>query len=277
MVSEESYHVIVLIIAVTRFIGSTMFLDFYLKHKHKRFLVLTLGFILWALNSALQFFLPTLDSLIDEPTSHSWEIKFVFILSEIFLSVGAFLFAIVLMNYSTALNERLVWLGLLPIIAIPLVLFPILTFEETFYATQIIDFIIVICLIPYIVWYRKPLQKIASNVPLFFLLLIVVAVLNFVSTVLIVEELIELPTRVAISFMLPFAFLHLEYNLLAAEKAKMKDKYSHNLSQLLQMVIGRIYLITNTEELSDKMRTGLEDIQADCIRISELIKLIREL
>ncbi|MFW9914181.1 MAG: hypothetical protein ACFFGZ_01105 [Candidatus Thorarchaeota archaeon] len=277
MVSEESYHVIVLTIAITRFIGSTIFLDFYLKHKRKRFLALTLGFILWAVNSTLQFLTPTLESLIEEPEAHSWEIKLLFILSEICLSVGAYLFAMVLVNYSIALNRRLVWLGLLAVIATPLAFFPFLTFEETFYVTQIIDFIIVIGVIPHIVRYRKPLQKIASNVPVFFLLLIAVSALNFVSTVLIAEELIELPTRVAISFMLPFAFLHLEYNLLATETANMKDKYSHDLSQILQMVIGRIYLLSSTEELSDKLKTGLEDIQADCIRISELIKLIREL
>ena len=143
MVSEEAYHVIVLTIAITRFIGGTIFLDFYLKHERKRFLALTLGFILWAVNSTLQFFTPMVDSLIDDPDAHSWEIRLLFILSEICLSLGAYLFAMVLVNYSIALNRRLVWLGLLAVIAIPLALFPILTFEETFYITQIIDFIIV--------------------------------------------------------------------------------------------------------------------------------------
>lgn len=263
--------------AFIRFIGGIVFLDFYFKYRYKRFLLLTFAFVLFTLNPAIQFNLPSLDELILEEANLQLTSKFIFIFSEILMTISVFLFGIVIMNYVKRIKTNIVIGGTSIIIFIPIALFPFISFEECFYLTQIQDLLIIFLILYCIIKNNKQYKKIANNVPIFFLITIIVVLLNLIITLfyLALEDL-ELLSRIGLTFLVPFVFIHLEYNLLGNQKAILKDNYSHNLSQILQISSGRFYLMLNAEN-EEEINKEIKNLQTDFEEISFLINKIRKI
>ncbi|MFW9997071.1 MAG: hypothetical protein ACFFD4_33820, partial [Candidatus Odinarchaeota archaeon] len=250
--------------------------------REKRFLLLTAGFILFAASPAVQMFTPTLDELSSEPDLFPLEVKLFFIAGEICMIAGIYLLAVIFISYTSPIIRQYAWTGLIITIIIPIILYPFLDFELTFYLTQIIMLIIIMGLVLYIIYSRKPLQDIAKNVPLFFTITIVTGIMNIILTLPLFDysELImtlELVTRIGVSFLVPFVYVHLEYNLVAVEKDTLKDRYSHDLAQLVQVASARLHLMSKNDEISEEVKTTLEKVQSDHMKIGELIKLIRKI
>jgi hypothetical protein len=81
----------------------------------------------------------------------------------------------------------------------------------------------------------------------------------------------------AISFVVPFVFVNLEYNLVGTQKFHLKDKFSHNLAQLLQIISGEHYLITTKVTDREELQESIENIDSSLKEIEALITLIRDL
>ena len=144
-----------------------------------------------------------------------------------------------------------------------------------FYLVQAMMFVIVLSLIPLIIKKWEVFKRIANSAPVFIIITILVALSNNVFTFFDndIIVLLELLTRLGISFILPFVFVNLEYNIVAIQKFQLKDTYSHDLGQLLQKVSAITYLIESGQELE----TNFEEINQSMENIGELLELIREL
>ena len=75
--------------------------------------------------------------------------------------------------------------------------------------------------------------------------------------------IIEFVTKLLISFLLPILFVNFEYNLIGLQKYKLKDNYSHSMSQLLQVIIGENYHISLG--VDDTLKDRVKKIDANII------------
>ena len=71
-------------------------------------------------------------------------------------------------------------------------------------------------------------------------------------------------------------FIHLEYGITFTQKYGLKDKYSHNLGNIMQAISGAAFLIN--DNLDENQVLELKDlIQSKTKEASNLIDEIREL
>ncbi|MHA1215388.1 MAG: hypothetical protein ACTSPG_08820 [Candidatus Hodarchaeales archaeon] len=279
--NDESYPFFLLTLAFIRILGGIVFLDFYHKYKKTRFLALTVAFTLFASTPAIQLTMPHLESLIQYTYNFPPLIPIIFIFSELLTTIGVYLFVIVFFNYFSRINKKHSLLVLGVIIVSVLILYPLLDFRNVFYFTQFLDLVLVLSIIPIIFNYRRPMKEIASNLPLFLMSNVIMAVINIAVTLPIFDfdliPVLELLTRVGLSFITPFVFIHLEYNLIALEKFRLKDKYSHNLAQLLQIAAVRLYVINKQTVVNDDLQIQLHGLETDHEKINDLLTLIRSI
>ncbi len=273
MITDETYIFILMVLSLIRFIGGIIFLDFYFNHRNRRFILITTAFILFSLTPLIQVFLPSQNDL--EQNIRGDFSPDLFLFSELLTLIGVYLFAVVAYNYVYKINERLVIVLSVPIVAIPVILNFFFSFAEMFLIIQAIMSFITLCIVPLVIKKWEVFKRIANNAPVFIAITLVIAVSNNTLTFFDsdITILLELLTRISLSFVLPFVFVNLEYNIIAIQKFQLKDKYSHDLGQLLQLISGFAYLIESGQDISknsEKMNQIMKEI-------NELLELIREL
>ncbi|PWI48145.1 hypothetical protein CEE45_08245 [Candidatus Heimdallarchaeota archaeon B3_Heim] len=273
MISPETNIFMLLVLALIRFIGGIIFLDFFLNHRNRRFILITIAFVLFSLTPLLQVFLPSIDEL--KEISLSDLSPNIFLFAETLTLIAVCLFAVVAFNYVMKINERLVIGLLFIIVAIPSTFSFFLSFELMFYLIQAIIFTLILSMVPLVIKKWEVFKRIANNAPIFMAITLVIALSNTLLTFLEndIAILLELLTRISLSFVLPFVFVNLEYNIVAIQKFQLKDKYSHDLGQLLQMVSGFAYLIESGQDISNNS----EKMNQIMKEVNELLELIREL
>jgi hypothetical protein len=72
-------------------------------------------------------------------------------------------------------------------------------------------------------------------------------------------------------------FIHIEYSISQVEKYQLKDKYSHNLGNILQALTSAASLLELRKSRSQEDLLNLELIQQKCVEASSLVKEIRKL
>lgn len=79
------------------------------------------------------------------------------------------------------------------------------------------------------------------------------------------------------SVILIILLVHLEYTISSREKYVLKDKYSHNLGNIMQVIKSSSELINLSANLTSQEKSNLELINQKCKESAKLIKEIREL
>jgi hypothetical protein len=279
MIPETTYYSLLAILAFFRFLGGILFLDFYFRYKEKRFLAITSAFVLFSLTPAIQFFLPTYDSLLSVISADQGIFELLFILSEILTIIAVVGFVLVTMSYVTDINHKHAFIIIFAVILIPTLIFLLDFFELAFLATQVMNFLIIASLIPLVFKKWDFFQKFTQNTPIFILVALIISLSNLIFTFFDSDIMIwlEVVTRLAISFIIPFVLINLEYNLIAAQKFQLKDKYSHDLAQVLQIITAEHYLISAGVSDKSDLQENIKKIDSSLDEIVSLISLIREL
>jgi hypothetical protein len=70
--------------------------------------------------------------------------------------------------------------------------------------------------------------------------------------------------------------IHLEYDISRVQKYKLRDKYSHDLGNIIQVIYSATDLTTTYDDLSKEKAENLELIQKKCEEAAKLIKDIKE-
>ena len=71
--------------------------------------------------------------------------------------------------------------------------------------------------------------------------------------------------------------IHLEYDISRVQKYKLKDKYSHDLGNLIQVIYSATDLTNLDDDLSKDKTENLEIIKSKCEEAAKLIKEIKNL
>ena len=67
-------------------------------------------------------------------------------------------------------------------------------------------------------------------------------------------------------------FIHLEHNISIKKSAILKDHYSHDLGNIIQIIIGEVEVISMDNDSED-----LQVINQKCVEAAEHIRNIRKL
>lgn len=70
--------------------------------------------------------------------------------------------------------------------------------------------------------------------------------------------------------------IHLEHNIANQEKFQLKDTYSHNLGNIIQVIFSAS-LLSEMDKTAEGESEKLQLIQKKCNEASEIIKEIRKL
>ena len=71
--------------------------------------------------------------------------------------------------------------------------------------------------------------------------------------------------------------IHLEYDISKVQKYKLRDKYSHDLGNLVQVIYSAAILTNVDEDLNNEKAENLELIQKKCEEAAKLIKDIKKI
>ena len=71
--------------------------------------------------------------------------------------------------------------------------------------------------------------------------------------------------------------IHLEYDILRNQKYRLRDKYSHDLGNLIQVIYSATDLTDVNDDLSKEKAENLELIQKKCEEAAKLIKEIKKI
>lgn len=103
----------------------------------------------------------------------------------------------------------------------------------------------------------------------------ILKILSEITIVLLESEILTLfnySLTILLSVMIMIFLIHLEHNVSVYNKNLLKDKYSHNLAQILQLIVGNIDLYK-----LNKQETQIEAAFDAAFDGGKLLERIREL
>ncbi|NHI93399.1 MAG: hypothetical protein EAX96_13010 [Candidatus Lokiarchaeota archaeon] len=259
-----------------------IFINFYFEKKRKLFIFYIPGWIIYSLGYLTPIFSElTLDITISQ---------ILLVIHGIFIEIGIFLIGIGAISYFTNVSLKFVMILCVFYICLPLVLYltfgvgMALNFSFIAFSLSVVSALIA----PISKWgmFKRMIKK---NMILYF---IDIAVLIFYIPVMILIFLngynfglfdsndsfliiLNYLTVITGTILTTFYFVQLEFSISNQEKFNLKDKFSHNMGNILQTIIFSIELLKTEEKLEDKER--LELIKTIEKKVDEVCKLLEEI
>ncbi len=274
-----------IILFTIRVIGLGVSIEFYHDKKKNKFILFIISWILWILSTLLALF----SLLWDDQTIY----QILLILNVLFTSLGVIFYLWGINVYFLSLNPRLmlIFIVLFTIIAfgfyifinyLTAILFMVIGFNIMLISTYIIPpikikkfqkyigksnrwyYSVLLFVFPYIIisiyttlmGYDYGLYE--SNDT--FIILLYYIPINFIFIILII------------------LLIHLEYRISTREVRDLKDKYSHELGNILQTIYTASEISNNQENFQKEILAEMKDLMRDKVKeASNLIKEIRDL
>lgn len=275
----------ILVFAILRFTGGIVSLDFLLRIDDRAGIkYFFLGWLCWIFASVF-----TIASMIAEEIAFKLQMV---IFHDIMILLGSFFMIIAVLSYFKQISREKVILGTVAISILPLVIFGLYDYDLTELFLVLQYAVLFIFLIINVYSERKNMRLYISNSVKWFYITIFFSFLYATSLLLlnIAGEYTNLTLIEDNNLLLAYSLLsmtvtllvfvltiHLEYGLTNMQKFRMKDKYSHDLGNILQMIL-------NSAEAAKtgQLQAGNEQLFNDlviqkCHEASFLITEIREL
>ncbi|TFG21624.1 MAG: hypothetical protein EU533_05235 [Promethearchaeota archaeon] len=273
---------------MTRCAGFVVSLEFFFKLKDRKFLKLVFGWFFWILSGLTNMY----SLFISNPSISEVLILF----NSIFSSLGDVFILIGIMSYFREIpNKFFIFLILFFILG------ALLTFYTSFYLffigiSSIGRFCITIAFtaLPFIerkhfskiitkksyIWFVSLAISIYFYTIVFFSLIFQGKIHGGIINTTGMELIVYLLLLNSITFMLVILIIHLEYDLSNSIKFEMKDRYSHDLGNKLQVITGTIDLLAlkmqEDKNIKDKL-SDIDTIKLKCKESADIIKEIRKL
>jgi hypothetical protein len=272
-----------IILTVLRILGLGVTFDYYLDFREKKYIKLIIGWILWIISG----FVPlTLDFLSINIVGY-----FLF-LNVMFALIGGFLIFIWIFSNFFYISEKTFWFLLLILIISPITIFIFTNAEFAVANTGRILFLLYLLFILLTILKTKDIKRIIKHKITYFYIT-TIFVLFFIPISLLAlwrnynyglyqvsdEFLISLNylNGIAFTIMILVMFINLEQGIILTLKEQLKDKYSHDLGNMLQIIYSASYIIEINKDLQIGDKKRIYIIHENCTTISNLIKQVRNL
>lgn len=275
----------VLILTMLRFTGILVSFDFLLRKEEvlqKKFYLFIIGWSCWIVGSFL-----SLVSLTEEDYIFKIQIE---ILQDLSILLGALYLILAVISYFKLVKRNMVIIGTLIIAIFPVLIFYLFDYDLAKVAVIIVYIGLFLFLFSNAWLERKKIRlHIRDSVKWFYLtilvcffyaiFLILMAINGKTTDLSLMEDpfLITLNSLLglAITLLILVLTIHLEYSLSNIQKFKMKDNYSHELGNILQMILNSAEFNESTHTKGDQSINEL--IIEKCKSAGFLITEIRDL
>ena len=276
----------VTILTIVRLIGLGVGLDFFLGTKRQRFLVQVLGWF----TSSLAGFCHLLSFLIEDVLLK----ELFFLLFGVFTSVGVFLITLSIMLYFKEATRKIVILICGGLTCLPILLYLIfgldIAVNFSLYSTYLI--IAGIYLLG-VIEKTAFKQEVGASIKWFYAIIIVGIVQVLVILFLASQGynlgvydahtqddlliLINNSMSIGLLALTVVLFIHLETSRSERYNYRLKDKYSHDLGNIIQVIVSGMQLVESKHIADKEKRDTLLLINQKCAEVAELIHEIRNL
>ena len=267
-----------------RAIGLGISLDFIYDTKDRKFIIFIFCWIIWILAALF----PIFSSLVE---SNSLKELFL-VINGVLAVLGGLFYLWGLFKYFMDVSFKIMTSIIIIFIFTSLFLFILINYSLSILFSALILNLIMIC-----TYFVPPLKKkdfrkyIGKSIRWFysavilFSIFIPVSIINFLlgesyglydseNNLLIILNYI--PT-ISTTVMLLVLLVHLEYSISTRKKFEIKDKYSHNLGNIMQVIYSSSDIIKRIAKLDVNEEEKLELIERKCKEASKLINEIRNI
>ncbi|MHA2087694.1 MAG: hypothetical protein ACW972_05430 [Promethearchaeota archaeon] len=274
-----------IIFIFVRITGLAASIDFFHNTKDKKFIYITIGWLFWIIASIF----PIFSSLVENTNI----IKLFLVLNALFGLIGALFYTWGFYKYFiTIQRSRVILLAIVVTVLLPVLLYVLVNFRMSIqFSALMLNFLIFgVYIFPHL--YVKDLKKILGKSYVWYIATFV-SLIFFIPVYIIISLsgynyglyeaenslliiLYYVPT-ITSSILFIILLVHLEYTISSSQKFDLKDKYSHNLGNIMQVINSSSDLISLTDKLNEQDKKSLKLIQKKCKEASKLIKNIRKL
>lgn len=267
-----------------RIIGLGVSLDYLHSRKSKIFIYLAIGWVLW-ISAA---FFPIFSSIIENAFLKELFLFF----NALFGLIGGIFYTWGFYSYFQNIHFRILEIFLIFSLLLPVSLYLLTNFRIAIqlsatllnlliFATYIIPRLLIKDLKAFLGKSNKWYYIIFASLLLYVPVSIITSLLGYNyglyeadNTVIIIFY--YAPT-ISSSILFIIHLVHLEYTISTRQKNDLKDKYSHNLGNILQVISSASDLIRMKSNLKEQEKNHLDLVQAKCKESAKLIKEIRNL
>jgi len=275
----------ILTLTMLRITGLLVSIDFLVRKGEKlqkKFYLFAIGWSCWIVGSLISFI-----SIMGE--NLSFKLQMV-VFHDLSILLGALYLILAVISYFKQVQRNMVIIGSLTIAIFPMLIFYLFNYD----LAELIIIILYIGLFTFLfssalgerkdirLHIRDSIKWFYSTILLSFfyaIFLVLMAINGKITDLSLMDEplLITLYSFLSLTITLLVVVLtiHLEYSLSSIKKFKMKDDYSHELGNILQMILNSAEFNKNTETNDD--RSANELIIKKCKDARFLITEIRDL
>lgn len=266
----------VIILTLVRLIGLGVSLGLFLETKSTKFKIFIPG---WGLCAISAFFL-----IISEIIEIQILSEGLLIISTILLLLGMMFVVMGIISYITHISQKLVMSLTLFIIIIPLISFFTAGINLAINFTSVLFFLLFIFIFVSVWLARENITKILGNSRKWLFITLIFSFFYFIngfitaiqgySFGLYTTDNVDVIIRyyffvIGITMLLAILQIHIEQSVSYLHKFELKDRYSHNLGNIMQIILNAIEIEAES--------INIELIKEKCLEAGEHIKEIREL
>ena len=275
-----------LALAFIRIIGFGVGLDFLLARKKKRFTGQVAGWSIWTFASVFQIF-----AQMETNSAFSNLFDFLFAVCTL---IGSFLIAVSIIVYFRPVTVQYVFLFTVFLVLLPIVLYFFFGIETVVNFCIILSFILVGGLYTVGILESKNFkQQVGQSIKWFYVIIGTATLQFFLYGYLLLEGVnlglssVELENEVLVGVNNSFSIailvltvvllIHLENTRSNLYNFQLKDKYSHDLGNILQVMVSAIHFIEEKGVPAEEKEKIMDLLNQKSQEVSELIQEIRNL
>jgi len=281
-------HVIVLfgilLLIFLRIIGLIISFEFLRDLKESKFKILIIGWSVWIIAGLSALLIGIFET---EPI-----VEVFHLINNITTSIAILYVLMGLYSYFQAISRKIIVIFTFLSILVPLVAFLMRMFSDVLNFSSGILFIVVF------IYSFLPLRKMEVfkkelSIKSFYWYLIFVFIIyvfivfyvifllqgytfGFYSDEFSIPMFINYFVGILSNFVMLIYSIHLEYDISKVQKYNLRDKYSHDLGNLVQVIYSAATLTNVDEDLNKEKTENLELIQKKCEEAAKLIKDIKK-
>ena len=272
------------LLILIRILGVIVSVNFYYESKSNTYIYFTIGWCLWIIAGIV--------ALLSEITNNQTQENFFLLINYLLGPIAIFFIGSGLTSYYIKISPNKIKLVSVVLIAFPLIInFSLGIVPAALYA-RIFQFfgIILMFLLPFLK-YNTFKKRIGKSIRWYYLICfsiffyIPLAILSMITSLYSgsfqsqdITIIIGAYSSIIIMTILLITFIiHLEYTISSKQQNQLKDKYSHNLGNIMQVIYSSADLFKRVVKLENIEKDNLDLIERKCKEASKLINEIRNL
>lgn len=273
-----------LLLTIIRLIGLGISLDLFYSIQKKRFLTIIAGWSLWVITGVLPIIYD----------NFTFQDDFLLVLNAILDGEGLLLIFLGIFSYFHTLSGKFIFSISIIYLIVPFLLY--LTFGPTLalLIAVLLHLLTYVIILIGVAKTNKQMLKVFTKGVVFFYLTIGSAIFTIGAVVVssfVVEDfnyglyftvdngaiIIYYSLSILLTVLLLMLFIYLERGITADDKFQLKDRYSHNVGNLLQILLTAVSLIESGRLSPEEKYENISLIQTKSQEVSDLLNEIREL